>query len=227
MNNVEQIIKFLKDKYNLSKDKEVAELLNVNYNTLKNWILRDSPNYQLLINFGKANSLDFNELFLSETSSKIPNSTPALTALNNAIAVSENEVEVADYLKKYTISKIFTKLFPKNTTNPFYKKLLDIVFPKTQRIVLFLYKILKHLSDMDVKNIDVKISKNLLIKQIQDFDLLSFENLGHGFTNYDKNKLISLIENLNDEEAYTIIKNASDASSELKEYLDFLNKISY
>ncbi len=219
------ILDKIKKNENLNSDKELAQILNIDYNTLRGRIQRNSIPFEILFQYISKNQLDLNELFFDKNVKS--DNSPALTALNNAVAVSENEVEVADYLKKYTISKIFTKLFPKNTTNPFYKKLLDIVFPKTQRIVLFLYKILKHLSDMDIKNIDVKISKNLLIKQIQDFDLLSFENLGHGFTNYDKNKLISLIENLNDEEAYMIIKNASDASSELKEYLDFLNKISY
>lgn len=56
-----EILLYMKSKYKLKTDKEVAAKLGVNYNTFKNWVNRDAPSYPDLIQFAKNNDIDLNE----------------------------------------------------------------------------------------------------------------------------------------------------------------------
>ena len=58
---MDKIVRFLKNKFMLKTDKDVAALLGINYNTFKNWGVRDSPNYALLIEFAQKNNINLNE----------------------------------------------------------------------------------------------------------------------------------------------------------------------
>jgi plasmid maintenance system antidote protein VapI len=154
----------------------------------------------------------------------IANNSPAMEALKNAIAVANNETIIADKLKQITLEIINKKLFPKEDS--FFQQLSEIIFPKTQRIILFMYTILNHIATDDRKKLDDDPTK-YLIEKIQRFDLLTVTNLGHGFTIFDKKKLISMIEKLSGDEAKVIVSDARKAADTLRENLDFLNKITY
>ncbi|MCK9454831.1 MAG: helix-turn-helix domain-containing protein [Bacilli bacterium] len=208
----------------IQNDKDLADLLEINYNTLRGWLQRNSLQFEPIIEYAKKNNIDLNYIFGTKNTQSIENiESPSIIALNNAIAISQNETEVADYLKQFTLQKLFLKL--STTKESFFEKLADIIFPKTQRIILFLYKILVHIAKDDTAN--NSNDKEYLIEKINSFDLLSFENLGHGFTVFDKKKLISIVENLSDNEISLVLENASKSINILKENLDFLNKLTY
>jgi len=143
---------------------------------------------------------------------------------SEALAIADNEYEIEECLKDFTKRKILTKIFSKN--DKFLDQLLNIIFPKTQRLILFLYRVLLSISK-DKNNENITSYKEFLISQIEKFDLLGINNIGHAFTKWDKNKLIALVNNLKEEECKVIIEDASKSIKILKENLDFLNKITY
>ena len=103
----------------------------------------------------------------------------------------------------------------------FWSKLTDTIFPLTQRMIVITYKILKHISKDG--NIDVNNSKDYLIDKIQNLDTINFENFG--ITPWDKQKLISVIDNMSEEECRLMIEDTSRSLEILRQYFDFLNKI--
>lgn len=219
MNSAELIIEFIKKKYNFSKDKEVAEKIGVNYNTLKNWVVRDSPNYHVVIDFAKKENIDLNQLFHSSISAPSLQNSPSMIALQEANSIAENENEVADHIKRFTIDKLFKKIFHKK--DGFWSKLTDTIFPLSQRMIVITYKILKHISKDG--NINVENSKNYLIDKIQNLDTINFENFG--ITPWDKQKLVSVIDNMSEEECRLMIEDTNRSLEILRQYFDFLNKI--
>lgn len=218
----------IREHFSLSK-KEFAEKLQITQNSYTNYIQeeRQVPTdvaQKLYEKFGISMNWFISgegDMFLTGSSA---NNSPAMEALKNAIAVAENETVIADELKRLTLDMLYKKLFPKAQT--FFRQLSELIFPKTQRIILFFYKVLLHISVNESKN-EISSYKKFLIERVEKFDLLSKENLGHGFTIFDKKKLTSLIENLNEDEAKMIVEDAKVASITLKENLDFLNKITY
>jgi len=142
---------------------------------------------------------------------------------SEALSIAENEKEIEDCLKDFTRKKILKKIFPKS--EKFLDQMLNVIFPKTQRMILFLYRILKFI-EHDSQKIQSNY-KEFLISKVQNFDLVSIHNIGHGFTSWDKNKLTSAIENLTEDECRIILENVSKSIDDLRESLDFLNKLTY
>lgn len=218
----------IREHLGLSK-KEFAEKLEITQNSYTNYIQeeRQVPTdvaQKLYEKFG----ISMNWFIAGEghmlLTGASANNSPALEALQNAIAIASNETIVADKLKQFTLQMIFEKLFP--TKQSFFLQLSEIVFPKTQRIILFVYTILNHIATDDRNNFDNN-PVEYLTEKIRRFNLLTLSNMGHGFTIFDKKKLISMIEKLTEDEARTIVSDAKQASEALRENLDFLNKITY
>lgn len=217
----------IREHLGLSK-KEFAEKLEITQNSYTNYIQkgRQVPTdvaQKLYEKFG----ISMNWFISGEgdmlLTGATENNSPAMEALKNAIAVAKNETIIADKLKQITLEIINKKLFSKEQS--FFQQLSEIIFPKTQRIILFMYTILNHIATDDRKNLDDPIK--YLIEKIQRFDLLTVTNLATGFTIFDKKKLISVIERLSEDEANAIISDAKRAADTLKESLGFLNKITY
>lgn len=217
----------IREYLSLSK-KEFAEKLEITQNSYTNYIQEDRQvptdvAQKLYEKFG----ISMNWFISGEgdmlLTGATENNSPAMEALKNAIAVAKNETIIADKLKQITLEIINKKLFSKEQS--FFQQLSEIIFPKTQRIILFMYTILNHIAADDRKNLDDPIK--YLIEKIQRFDLLTVTNLATGFTIFDKKKLISVIERLSEDEANTIISDAKKAADTLKESLGFLNKITY
>ncbi|MDX1808926.1 MAG: helix-turn-helix domain-containing protein [Sulfurospirillaceae bacterium] len=219
MNSAELIFEYIKKKYNFSKDKEVADKIGVNYNTLKNWVVRDSPNYQVIIDFAKTEKIDLNELFNSSLAAPSLENSPSMIALQEANAVAANENEVADYLKKFTLNKLLQKIF--NKKDGFWGKLTDIIFPLTQRLIVVTYKIFKHISKDE--NTEIDDAKSYLIDKIQNLKLLEFEHIG--ITPWDIKKLVSIIENMNEDECRILIEDTNRSLDQIRQYLGFIDQI--
>lgn len=220
-------LEHIREYLSLSK-KEFAEKLEITQNSYTNYIQEDRQvptdvAQKLYEKFG----ISMNWFIAGEgdmlLTGATENNSPAMEALKNAIAVAKNETIIADKLKQITLEIINKKLFSKEQS--FFQQLSEIIFPKTQRIILFMYTILNHIATDDRKNLDDPIK--YLIEKIQRFDLLTVTNLATGFTIFDKKKLISVIERLSEDEANTIISDAKKAADTLKESLGFLNKITY
>ena len=127
-------------------------------------------------------------------------------------------------MKSFTKEKIIAKMFPESEN--FIGQMISIIFPKTERLILFLYRVLKYIEQdsLEIKN---EQYKEFLISKIENFDLLGIQNIGHAFTKWDKNKLISLAESLTENECKIILDDIAKSIDILKSNLDFLNKITY
>ncbi len=115
-------------------------------------------------------------------------------------------------------------MFPESEN--FIGQMISNIFPKTERLILFLYRVLKYIEQdsLEIKN---EQYKEFLISKIENFDLLGIQNIGHAFTKWDKNKLISLAESLTENECKIILDDIVKSIDILKSNLDFLNKITY
>lgn len=213
---IKEILEKLKTMRKIENDKELAEILNVKYFTLRGWIQRNTIPFEVLIDFCQKNDIDLNYIFGIKGTNMLE--SPATIALKEAVAVT-TEREVANHLKEFTLQQLILKLFPKK--QDFFEKLGDIVFPVSQRMTTILFNILKNIS---IENEgDLVNAKEYLIGKVKNLKLLSFENFG--ITPWDQQKLISIVENLTEEEAKFIIKDASKAAEMLREHFDYLNKI--
>lgn len=64
--NARNILNVLKIKKGVRTDKELADILEIKYGALTNWLARDSVQYELIINFAIKNHIDLNEVFGSD-----------------------------------------------------------------------------------------------------------------------------------------------------------------
>lgn len=141
-----------------------------------------------------------------------------------ALSIAENEQETKNCLKQFAKEKIIAKMFSESEN--FIGQMISIIFPKTERLILFLYRVLKYIEQdsIEIKN---EQYKEFLISKIENFDLLGIQNIGHAFIKWDKNKLISLAESLTENECKIILDDIAKSIDILKSNLDFLNKITY
>lgn len=139
-----------------------------------------------------------------------------------ALAIAENEHEIENCLKQFTKQKLIANIFPKSEY--FMIQMINIIIPKTEQVIRYLHRALIYIKK-DSDKIGDEEYKKFLISKIQNFDLLGVQNLGTPFTKWDKNKLISIIENLTENECKIILDEIFESIDTLKESLSFLSKI--
>lgn len=212
------VINFLKNKYDLKNDKEVAEFLNINYGTFRNSVSSDKVPFSILIELAQKENIDLNLLFFG-----CQKNEELMQIMYESLSFSSKE-EITKILKKHTLENIFENIFSKKSG--FVEKLNDAFGWKTQRIVLFFLEILKQIR---CENIDeISNHKEFLLKKINNMNLLSLNNLlDFTFTGNEKQKLISIIENLNEDECRFILEDCGQAIEALKKSLDFVKKLIY
>jgi len=64
--NARNILNVLKIKKGVRTDTQLAEMLEIKYGALTNWLARNSVQYELIINFAIKNHIDLNEVFSEE-----------------------------------------------------------------------------------------------------------------------------------------------------------------
>lgn len=216
-------LEIVREKLGFSK-KDFAEQLEISQNAYTNYIqdLRQVPT-DVLVKLCRKFNVSINWFFIGSGNMFISSSPdlPVFNVVAEAISVSNNENEVIDHIKKFTVEKLFDKIFKQK--DGFWTKLIDTIFPLTQRMIVITYKILKHISKDE--NIDINNSKEYLIDKIQNLDTINFENFG--ITPWDKQKLISVIDNMSEEECRLMIEDTNRSLEILRQYFDFLNKITF
>lgn len=240
---MDHILLFLKNKYNLKTDKEVAQKIGVNYNTFKNWVVRDAPNYLVLLEFAEKNGIDLNT-FLSETKNTLSvNDMNISTHLKKAISFldedrqdlltlavleadnSDNYSLFDDNLIDFYISSKFKSDFMVETKQKNFWK--ELIFSERKKIVftLLLGKILSSF-DIDIENITEDKAKGILIDLVRNYQLQFLsDHVKHGLEKTKKDDLLEWIEKeLNDFEAYTIVKNIPSILKVFRKGINSLNK---
>lgn len=218
MKIIENVIYFLKNKYNLKNDKEVAEFLNINYGTFRNAVSADKVPFSLLIELAKKEDIDLQRLFFGQQKNE-----ELMLVLYEALSVSD-EIEVKKILKQHILEKIFSKIFVKK--RGFVEKIFSAFEWKTQRIVLFLLEILKQIKNENVEIINNY--KDFLLQKINNINLLTLSNiLDFTFTGNEKQKLYAIVESLDEDECKTILEDCDQTIEALKNSLDFVKKLIY
>jgi len=101
MINFNDIYARLKDSLNLHKDKEVANFLNINLNTLLNWKFRNSPNWDILLSklqhydlyyilYNVKSNKEISNKNFSELENELKNKDIMIKSLLNTIRSYEN-----------------------------------------------------------------------------------------------------------------------------------------
>lgn len=220
-------IKIIREAHKLSQ-KDFASKVNISLRTLQTYeqgkveavpfpVLKDiAENFHINLDW-----MFFGDGLMYKVLNEQLQISPYFT---EALSIAENEQEIENCLKQFTKEKIIAKMFPESEN--FIGQMISIIFPKTERLILFLYRVLKYIEQdsIEIKN---EQYKEFLISKIENFDLLGIQNIGHAFTKWDKNKLISLAESLTENECKIILDDIVKSIDILKSNLDFLNKITY
>jgi hypothetical protein len=239
MKRMDKILSFLKNEYGLKTDKEVAEKLGVNYNTFKNWVVRDSPNYTALLNFAENNELDLNKLFgivndeFTVSDAKITkNLYQAISLLDeerqNLLTLAIDEAETSDnfllfdeHLIDFFMSSKFKSDFMVGKVQEKFWKELILADRKKIAFTVLLGKILSAFN-VDIEEITEDNAKNKLVDLVERYRLQFLPNL---ITQSEKDTLVAwLEENLTDFDAYIILKNIPSVLNVFRRGINRLNK---
>lgn len=205
----DNVIYFLKNKYDLKNDKEVAEFLNINYGTFRNAVSADKVPFSLLIELAKKEDIDLQRLFFGQQKNE-----ELMLVLYEALSVSD-EIEVKKILKQHILEKIFSKIFVKK--RGFVEKIFSAFEWKTQRIMHFLLVILCEFKDIFTKYPVEENKKDLLLTKIRLLDIyLLSEKLDFKFSANEKEELLNIVEQIDIEECSNIFVNLEQTINTLK-----------
>jgi len=242
MKRIDKILNFLKNEYELKTDKDVAIKLGVPYNTFKNWVLRDSPNYGVLLDFAEKNDIDLNSL-LGAKDTSLNSLANVPIALKNEISILNEDqqdlltialheareksafVSLGNHLVDFYLTSIFKSDFMVDSAQKVFWK--ELFFADTTKIsfTLLLGKILSNFN-LDTDDITETGAKKVLIDLVKNYQLkLIDERLKHGLTEVEKDNLIDwLEEELVDFDAYIILKNIPSVLRLFKKGINSCNK---
>lgn len=208
----DNVISFLKVKYNLDSNKQVAEFLNIDYGTFRNSVSVDRVPLATLVSLAAKDGIDLNLLLLGKKKNE---------ALLEAIAIGD-ESEINDIIKQYTLQKIFSGKIS------FYQKVADLFGFKIKRVILFFYQILLQIQKNENEKIEDGMYKQFLLHKIKNIDLFALSNLlDFTFTILEKQELIKIVQELEEQECKIILESCSDLIEVLKKSLDITQKLIY
>lgn len=227
---IAQRLELLRIHFKLTK-KEFAEQLNITQNSYTNYIqarrLVSHDVQMILVN--KYNiSLDW---FITGRGEMIFNNFHFFDddlsyALMDSIIISDTQ-SVTRLIKDFVFHKLFDP-FKENKKQSFVNQIFSDIFSKSQRMILFFYKVLLHITLDNQLNLEsIESPKDFLIERVRQFHLMSLENVGHGFTPFDKEKLIEILENYSDEECLIILKHIIEIMDVLKSKFSLINRFTY
>lgn len=219
MINIDDVIFKLSKYFNVSSNIELAEKLETSPQTLSNWKSRNSiKSIQK-----KCRELNiYDEIFGSLSSQE--NQTYKLFDLAFQVAKEKNNVDelentIANFLALNIIKDKFQNM---NKEMTFYNYILSGYKKRISNIIL-LSKVLSN-SKIDVT---IENAKEKLLELINAYKIeLLKDKILHGLNNESKDNLVNWIDmNVDDIEAFVILKNIPIILKYLTENINYLNKL--
>ena len=228
----------IKNEMDLKSDVELAEALNVKYETLRSWYQRNSIPCELVVDFAHEHKIDLNYLFGRERFEKISSPIDILNqeqkkmldlALKEAFQNNHINEFTTELERFYFLNKIQKKIGQIDSQKSFWNKLIFGQRLKNS-FILILGKVLSSFGDLnnDVvrQSITEENAKEKLIKLVEGYQL-SFlsDKMKHFLLESEKNDLLEWIQtNLSDFDAYLILKNVPEVLNILREEINTFNK---
>lgn len=218
-------IKIIREAHKLSQ-KDFASKVNISLRTLQTYeqgkveavpfpVLKDiAENFHINLDW-----MFFGDGLMYKMINEQLQASPYLT---EALSIADSEQEIENCLKQFTKEKLISNIFPKSEY--FMVQMINIIIPKTEHVIRYLHRALIYIKK-DIDKIENGQYKKFFISKLENFDLLGVHNLGNSFTKWDKNKLISLVENLTENECKIFLDEIINSVDTLNENLSFLSKI--
>ncbi len=236
--NVVSVIEKIKKSKNISSDKEFAMELGIKYDTLRNWVRRNTLDIATIIDYANKSGLDFNYLFTDDEDRSTNTllgflSDDQRTYHYKALELAYDNDDAPGFMlpliKYYIFQTIQTKFQNIGAEGKFWDKILFGQRVKNAH-VLILGKVLSEVQETsNLSSVKIDNALDKLGQFVSQYQLKLIQDKGkHFLANKEKDNLADWINvNIDNDEAYFILKNIPHILDLLREESNRFNKTAF